>query len=160
MYNPNEDNLKSFIAQYQQRIFALVLYLVGQDQDRAYDICSSSFAEVLRGSTSLEQKEAFCSRLVCVAVEKCRDVKTMPTFDVIDLLTISREEKEPLRLVLKALQALDFEPKALLLLRFQLNLFYGDIGKAMRTSESQARIRTAQARIQLEEEIGRSLGNT
>ena len=159
MYSQNEDTIKSLITQHQQKIFALVLYLVGQDQDRAYDICASSFTEAIRESSHLEQEEALMIRLIGVAVENCRNIKTIPTFDVIELLAITSAEKEPLRIVLKALQKLDFELKAPLLLRFQLNLSYADIGKVMRTSDSNARIKTAQARVQLDNGIERILSN-
>jgi len=159
MYNQNEDTIKSLIAQYQQKIFAFVLYLIGQDQDRAYDVCASSFTEAIQESSSLEQKEAFLLRIIGVTVEKCRNVKTIPTLNVIELLAITSAEKGPLRIVLKALQMLDFELKVPLLLRFQLNLSYGDIGTVMRTSDSNARIKTAQARAQLNKEIERILSN-
>lgn len=158
MHDQNEDAMGSLSAQYQQRIFAFVLYLIGQDQDRAYDVCASSFAEAIRASSSLGQKEVFLPRLVGIAVEKCRHIRTIPTFDVIELLKISAAEKGPLRIVLKALQMLDFELKVPLLLRFQLNLSYDDIGTVMRASVSNARIKTAQARVQLEKEIERVLG--
>jgi DNA-directed RNA polymerase specialized sigma24 family protein len=158
MYNQNEDAIKSLIVRYQQKIFALVLYLVGQDQDRAYDVCASSFAEAIRESP-VGQEEALMLRLIGIAVEKCRNIKTIPTFDVIELLTIASPEKEPLRIVLKALQMLDFELKVPLLLRFQLNISYGDIGKVMQTSDSNARTKTVQARAQLDNEIKRILGN-
>ncbi len=159
MDNQNEDTVKSLITQYQQRIFALVLYLVGQDQDMAYDVCASSFTEAIRESSSLGQKEFFLPRLIGVAVEKCRNVKTIPTFDIIELLAITSAEKEQLRIVLKALQMLGFEQKVPLLLRYQFNLSYGNIATVMRVSESDARIKTAQARVQLEKEIGHILSN-
>lgn len=155
MHNQNEATLKSFILKYQQRIFALVLYLIGQDQDRAYDVCALSFAEAIRESSSLGQEEVFLLGLIGVAVEKCRNIKTIPTFDIIELLAITSAEKEQLRIVLKALQMLGFELKVPLLLRFQLNMSYSDIGRVMQTSDSNARIKTTQARAQLDKEIER-----
>lgn len=148
MHRQNEDIIKSLMVQYQQRIFALVLYLVGQDQDAAYDICASSFVETIQERSSMEQKEAFLLRLVSVAVGKCRNVKTIPTFDAIEFLTITSAEKEPLRIVLKAL-----------LLRFQLNLSYSEIGTVMQISDSNARTKTIQARTQMDNEIERILSN-
>ncbi len=41
----NERAAKLLIEQYQQRVFALVLYLIGDDRDKAYDITASSFVE-------------------------------------------------------------------------------------------------------------------
>ena len=159
MYSQNKDTIKSLITQHQQKIFALVLYLVGQDQDTAYDVCASSFAEAIQGSSSLGQKEVFLLRLIGVVVEKCRNVKTIPTLDAIEFLTITSAEKEPLRIVLKALQILDFELKVVLLLRFQLNLSYSEIGTVMQISDSNARTKTIQARTQLDNEIERIVSN-
>jgi DNA-directed RNA polymerase specialized sigma24 family protein len=159
MYNQNEDTIKSLITQHQQKIFALVLYLVGQDRDTAYDVCASSFTEAIQESPHVEQEEALMIRLIGIAVEKCRNIKTIPTFDVIELLEISGAEKGQLLIVLKALQTLGFELKVPLLLRYQFNLSYGNIATVMLVSESDARIKTAQARVQLEKEIGRILSN-
>ena len=159
MYNQNEDTIKSLITQHQQKIFALVLYLVGQDRDTAYDVCASSFTEAIQESPHVEQEEALMIRLIGIAVEKCRNIKTIPTFDVIELLEISGAEKGQLLIVLKALQTLGFELKVPLLLRYQFNLSYGNIATVMLVSESDARIKTAQACDQLEKKIGSILSN-
>jgi DNA-directed RNA polymerase specialized sigma24 family protein len=159
VYNQNEDNIKSFIAQHQQKIFTLALYLVGQDQDRAYDVCASSFAEAIGQSPRLEREEVLIVRLIGITVEKCRNIKTIPTFDIIELLDISGAEKGQLLIVLKALQTLSFEQKTSLLLRFQLNMLYSDIGTVMQISDSNARTKTVQARAQLDNEIERILSN-
>lgn len=159
MHSQNEGTIKSLITQHQQKIFALVLYLVGQDQDTAYDVCASSFTEAMRGNSSLGQKEVFLLGLIGIAVEKCRNIKIIPTFDVIELLDISSAEKGQLLIVLKALQTLGFEQKVPLLLRFQLNMPYSDIGTVMQTSNSDARTKIVQARAQLDNEIERILNN-
>lgn len=155
MYSQSKDIVRSFIAQYQQKIFALALYLAGQNQDIAYDICASSFVEAIQDKSSLEQKEVLIVELIGIAVEKCRTVKTIPVLDVIQLLEISGAEKGQLLIVLKALQTLDFEQKVPLLLRYQCNLPYGDIATVLLVSKSDARIKIAQARVQLEQEIKR-----
>jgi DNA-directed RNA polymerase specialized sigma24 family protein len=155
----DEERLKLLISRYQQRIFALVLYLIGGDQDKTYDICASSFAEAMRASPPLEHEEAFLTTLIGIAIEKSRATRTIPTPNELDLLELPDAEKGPLRIVLKGLQTLDFELKVPLLLRFQLNLSYSDIGTVIRTSGSNARIKTAQARAQLDKEIERILSN-
>jgi len=159
MYSQNEDIIKSLIAHYLQRIYTFVLYLIGQDQDRAYDVCASSFTEAIQESSSLGQKEVFLPRLIGIAVEKCRNMKTIPTFDIIEFLDLSAAEKGQLLIVLKALQTLGLEQKVPLLLRYQFNLSYADIATVMLVSGSDARIKTAQARVQLEKEIGRIVSN-
>jgi DNA-directed RNA polymerase specialized sigma24 family protein len=159
MYNQNEEGIKSLIARHQQRIYALALYLIGQDEDMAYDICASSFAEAIQESFSAKQGTDFMLRLIGVTVERCRGVRTVPTFDIGEFLEAGETEKAQLLMLLKVLQTLDFELKASLLLRFQLNLSYNDIGMVMRTSANEARTRTARARAQLDREIEHMLGN-
>ena len=130
-----------------------MLYLVGQDQNRAYDICASSFAEAIRESPRPGQEEALMIRLIGIAVEKCRNIKTIPTFDVIEFLDISSAEKGQLLIVLKALQAQDFEVKAFVLLRDQLSLSYRQIATIIRSSESNTRSKVTQARARLRKMI-------
>lgn len=159
MYSPNEDSIKSLTAPYQQRIYALVLYLVGQDRDTAYHVCASSFTEALQENSAPEQKDIFLSRLIGIAVEKCRHVKTIPTLDALELLEIADAEKGPLRIVLKAFQALDFDAKVLVLLRDQLNLSYRQIATIMRSSESRARSEVTRARARLRKMIEDTLND-
>ena len=56
MLRQDAEGLKLLISRYQQRVFALVLYLIGGDRDKAYDITASSFAEAFT-ITSLLEKE-------------------------------------------------------------------------------------------------------
>lgn len=144
----DEGQLKALIARYQQNIFAFVLYLIGGDQDTAYDICATSFAEALSKSSSSQQEEAFLARLIGIAVTKARATRRIPAPDTLELLDIPSAEKGPLRVVLKAFRALDFDEKVLILLRDQINLPYKNIALSMCVSESNAKQRTIQARIQ------------
>jgi DNA-directed RNA polymerase specialized sigma24 family protein len=145
----NEEDLSSFISSYQQKIFALAFYLIGGDRDKAYDIASSSFAEVLRAASHLEQKGVLLSRIAGIVVQKSRAVKTIPVFDNTDFIDSAPEDKETLRILRTALQRLSFDLRALLLLREQVNLRYKDIAPIFRTSENNIRVQTTQARIQL-----------
>lgn len=149
----DEEHLKLFILRYQNQVFALILYLIGGDQDKTYDICASSFAEAMRTSPPLEHEEAFLTTLIGNAIEKSRATKTIPTSNELDLLELPDAEKGPLRIVLKALQALDFDAKTLVLLRDQLNLSYGQIATIMRSSESNTRSKVTQARARLRKMI-------
>jgi len=153
----NERRLKLLISRYQQRVFALVLHLIGGDRDKTYDICASSFAEAMQAGSLLEQEEVFLTRVIRIAIKKSRATKTMPTSNELDFLDLPSSEKGPLHIVLKGLQALDFDAKALVLLRGQLNLLYRQIATIMRVSESDARIKTAQAHARLRKMIGDDL---
>ncbi|MFH1875424.1 MAG: sigma factor-like helix-turn-helix DNA-binding protein [Candidatus Omnitrophota bacterium] len=151
-YN-DEERLQSLIIRYQQKVFALVFYLIGGDQDKTYDICASSFAEAARVRSSLEHEEAFLITLIGIAIERSRAAKTIPVSNELGLLELPDAEKGPLRMVLKALRALDFDAKALVLLRDQLNLSYSEIAAIMRSSESTTRPKVTQARARLRKMI-------
>jgi len=153
----DERRLKLLISRYQQRVFALVLHLIGGDQDKTYDICASSFAEAMQAGSLLEQEEVFLTRVIRIAIKKSRATKTMPTSNELDFLDLPSSEKGPLRIVLKGLQALDFDAKALVLLRGQLNLLYRQIATILRVSQSDARIKTVQAYARLRKMIGDDL---
>ena len=154
-----EDQLKILISRYQQKVFALVLYLIGGDQDKTYDICAKSFAEAMYGSSYLETEEAVLTKIIGMAIEKSRVTKAIPTFSEVELLDLPDAEKGPLRLVLKALHSLDFDAKALVLLRDQLNLSYRQIAAIVRNSESHTRSKVIQARIRLREILEDTLKN-
>ncbi|MFH1799396.1 MAG: sigma factor-like helix-turn-helix DNA-binding protein [Candidatus Omnitrophota bacterium] len=145
--------IKLTIGRYQQRVFALALYLIGRDQDKAYDVCAGSFAEAMRVSPPWENEEAFLTTLVGIAVEESRVTKTIPVSNELDLLELPDAEKGPLRIVLKALRTLDFDAKALVLLRDQLNLSYKQIATIMRSSESAAKSNVIQAHARLRKAI-------
>ena len=141
------------ISQYQQRVFALVLYLIGGDQDKTYDICASSFAEAIRAGSDLEQEDAFLLKTIGIALEQACLAKTLPSSDLLELLDLPDKEKRPLYLILKSLQSLDFEGRVLVLLRNQLNLSHEEIAMVMGISESDAKRKTTQALVLLREKV-------
>jgi DNA-directed RNA polymerase specialized sigma24 family protein len=153
MIYQNEENLKLLISRYQQKVFSLVLCLIGGNQDRAYEVAASSLAEAISRSPSSENEDIFLTRVISVAIENSRSIKTIPTFAQIDVMNIPAEEKKLLRLIQRALQTLSFEVKALLLLRDQLHLPYKDISAIMGISENNARVQTEQVRFSLRKKI-------
>ena len=157
-YN-NEEHLKSLISRYRQKVFALILYLVGGDQDKTYDICAASFAEAVHARASFGQDEVILTGVIGAAIEKTRATKAIPVSNEFELLDLPDAEKGPLHVVLKALQALDFNAKALVLLRDQLNLSYKQIAIAMHISETNAISKTAQARVQLRKKIEETINH-
>jgi DNA-directed RNA polymerase specialized sigma24 family protein len=154
-----EEQVKSLIARYQQSIFALVLYLIGGEQDEAYNVCAESFVEAIRSAPPLEQEGDFFSRLAGIAVAQSREVKMIPAFSCLDMLEVPDIERGPLRIVLIALLGLDFDTKAAVLLRDQLCFSYKEIGAIMGTSESNARHLTIQARINLRRKVEEIINN-
>ncbi|MFC1509973.1 RNA polymerase sigma factor [Candidatus Omnitrophota bacterium] len=149
----DQTKLKSLIDNYQQKIFALVLYLTGNDKDKAYEITATSFAKALRTATVFEEGEVFLARAAALAVNNSRDVKVIPSIEESDLTNIPPARRKFFQIIRLAFQALPFDTKALLLLRDQLHLAYKDISVILRTSESNSRIQALQAREQLKEKI-------
>jgi len=143
----------NLVERYQQRIFALALYLLGGDRDKAYALAASGFAEALRPSSPLESKETFLARAAAAVVEKCRTIKTIPSSDDADLAELPPQKRAPLRLVRTALLALPFETRAPLLLRDQLHLSYKGIAAALALSEADARAAVPRSRGELRKKI-------
>ncbi|MFH1867460.1 MAG: sigma factor-like helix-turn-helix DNA-binding protein [Candidatus Omnitrophota bacterium] len=149
----DEGAVKLLIEQYQQRAFALVLYLIGDDRDKAYEITASSFVEAFRSASSFEDKSSFLIRLIRMAIEKSRNAEIIPFSDETDFEDFSPERRNSLLVVKKALGALTFNEKALLLLRDQLRLSYGEIGAIFRVPEGEARTQVVRARVQIRKKV-------
>jgi len=150
MINQDEDTLKLLISRHQKDIFALTLYLVCGDRDKAYDITVSSF---VKAAPFPEQGDIFLTNLTRVTIEACRNIKVMPSSKDPDPMNFSREEKESLRIVKAGLQLLPFDVKVLVLLRGQMNLSYKDISIVLGASKHIAKIQTIQAYSQFREKI-------
>lgn len=149
-----EQALRSLVALYQQRIFALVFCLLGGNEDKTYEVTASSFALAIQAIPSLDRGETFFTNLTRLAIEKCRDIKVMPSpHSGPDFSGLSPERRETLLIVKEALQALPFDAKVPLLLRDQLNALYDEIGAILRLPSGMARSRTIEARCQLRDKI-------
>jgi DNA-directed RNA polymerase specialized sigma24 family protein len=151
--NRNQEELKHLISYYEQKIFALALYLIAGDRNKAYDVASSSFAETIQKSPSVEPIDSFLAAVAARVIEKSRIVKAMPSSDEIHWVGVADQEKGILRIVSQALQALSFDEKALVLLRDQLNLPYRDMAMIFQKDEKNVQAQTLQARSQLREKI-------
>ncbi|MFC1698873.1 RNA polymerase sigma factor [Candidatus Omnitrophota bacterium] len=149
----DEAHLKFLIERYQQRVFALVLYMIGNDKNKTYELTASSFVKALRSASVYEEGEAFLIRVLGVAIDQSRDVKAMPSVDESSLEHISPARRPFFKIITLSLQALPFEIKAVLLLRDQAHLTYKGISTVLGISESEARIQTLKAREQLKEQI-------
>lgn len=150
MIDQDENTLKLFISRHQQDIFALALYLVGGDRDKAYDITVSSF---VKAAPFPEQGDAFLVNLARATIEECRNIKVIPFSKDPGSTNLSPGEKESLRIVRAGLQLLPFDVKVLVLLRGQMHLSYKDISIVLGTSKHVAKIQTIQAHSQFREKI-------
>jgi DNA-directed RNA polymerase specialized sigma24 family protein len=153
MLYQDEKSLKLLISRYQRRVFALILYLIGGDRDKAYEVAASSFAEAINRSSSLEKEDVFFNAVVSIAIENSRSIKSVPTLEQIDVMDFSAAEKKSLSIIQTALQTLSLDAKALLLLRDQLHLPRKDISTMMSISENNARVQIEQARSSLRRKI-------
>lgn len=149
----NQEELKQLIALYEQRVFALALYLVGGDRNKTYDVASDAFSEAVRKSRSLIPDDSFLAVAAAAVVERSRETKAMPSPDELDWPDAAEPEKGILRIVSRALQALTFQEKMLVLLRDQLNLPYKYIAAIACTNEKDAQMQTLQARSRLRKKI-------
>ncbi|MFH0796479.1 MAG: sigma factor-like helix-turn-helix DNA-binding protein [Candidatus Omnitrophota bacterium] len=151
---------KSLVIRYQQKIFALVFYLSGNNRDKAYGVAVSSFVETIRSASLFETEDSFLTRLVSVVIRKSHDIRTIPSSDESDLTDFPPEKRNSLIITRRALQSLPFENQVLLLLRDQLHLAYKNIAGILRMSDENARIEITQARAHLREEIEKILNHT
>ncbi len=149
-----EQALRSLVALYQQRIFALVFYLLGGNEDKTYEVTASSFVVAIQAIPSLDRGETFFTNLTRLAIEKCRDIKVMPSpHSGPDFSGLSPERKETLLIVREALQTLPFDARAQLLLRDQLNARYDEMTSILQLPSGTARSRTIEARSKLRDKI-------
>jgi DNA-directed RNA polymerase specialized sigma24 family protein len=149
----NDERLPLLIGEHQQKIFALVVYLIGGDPTKAYEIASTCFAETLRAVSSLERKGETLVKVARAAVAQCRQVQMIPYADDADLAAHPPERRSALRMVKKALFALDFDARAILILRDQLHISHRDIAAVLDIPEAHAKIRAPQARLALRKKL-------
>ncbi|MDD5346983.1 MAG: hypothetical protein PHT59_00015 [Candidatus Omnitrophica bacterium] len=154
----NEKQLTSLIARYQQKAFALALYLIGGNQDRAYDIVASGFAEAIRATASAETDAMFPARLAAAIASRSRGMRAIPSAEDYGLSDVPPEKRAPLDLMKAAIAQLDFEVRLLLLLRDQMRLPYSQIAFVTQSTEKDARMQMNQARGALREQIALLLG--
>lgn len=149
----NQEELNYLISYCERKVFALTLYLIGGDRNRAYEIATSAFADAIQKSSSAKPTDSFLAAVAAKVIEKSRVAKAMPSSDEIQLTGIVAQEKGILRIVSQALQSLPFDEKALMLLRDQLNLPYRQMATIFHTDERTIQTRTTQARSQLRKRI-------
>jgi len=149
----DEKYLKLQIQHYEQKTFALALWLIGGDKNKAYDVAVASFAEALRVYSTKETEDIFVTNLVNATIKRSRGIEVMPSFDEADFSNLPAGKRKSLAMIASALHLLPFETKALLLLRVQLHLSYKIIANVFGISESDAKSQLGQANIQFREKI-------
>jgi len=149
----DEENLQALILRHEKKIFAFTLYLTGGDRDKAYDLAVSGCAESWQRLPGPKKEEHFLAGAARAIVEKIRASQVISSFYEGDFEKLPAAERSALRLVHAALQSLEFEDKAYILLRDQMNLRYAEIAEVFHASEAAARNGTAQARAALRKQM-------
>lgn len=152
----SEQALDKLIRRYAQKVYAFVLYLTGSDENTAYTIAAESFMDAL-AETPEQGGGTVAQRLFARALEKCRGVETVPTFDLIGIVHTTEQRRNILRSAKEALMALAFDPKALLLLRDQVNLSYEEMARMFNGNAYDIKMRTWQARNQFRDKVAELL---
>ncbi|MFH1189366.1 MAG: sigma factor-like helix-turn-helix DNA-binding protein [Candidatus Omnitrophota bacterium] len=152
-YQWDDSSLRSAVELHQRKVFALAVHLIGGDKDKAYDIASGVFVDTLRASFPLDTDNSLLIGLIRRTIEKCRDVKVVPSLDDSGFEGLSAEKRGSLRMIRASLQSLPFEVRTLLLLRDQVHLPYKHISSVLGISENDARIQTTQARVKLRKAV-------
>ncbi|MEM7816620.1 MAG: sigma factor-like helix-turn-helix DNA-binding protein [Candidatus Aenigmatarchaeota archaeon] len=134
-----EELIDKFIQNYGQKIYSFIVYLIGGDQNKAYDICVNSFVEIFNSANIRDERDLFI-RLIRDAIEKCVNIKTIPSKEVLNTIDeVFRFEIKIFSIIFEALLKIDFKERAFLILRYQLNLTYKEISKILNVSSSQVR---------------------
>lgn len=138
----DDEALKKFMEPYLPKIFALALYLNGVNEDLAYQVTVSTFVDVL--NTAFRKKDKF---LILAAGETIRQSRKLAPPPLSDSGVPSNFRQ--------AFQTLDFESRALLLLRDQLNLAHKEISRILRIPRRSVRVKIIRIRHLLKEKMGR-----
>jgi len=149
----DEKFLKLQIQHFEQKIFALALWLIGGNKDKAYDIAVASFVDALRVYSTKETEDIFIANLVNATIKRSQGIEVMPSFDETDFSDLPAGKQKSLSMVARALHLLPFETKTLLLLRSQLHLSYKVIAGVFKISETDARSQMGKANIMFREKI-------
>jgi len=149
----DEKFLKLQIQRFEQKTFALALWLIGGDKNKAYDIAVDSFVDALRAYSTDETEDVFVTNLINATIQKSQGIEIMPSFDESDFSDLPAGKRKSLSIIARALHLLPFETKALLLVRVQLHLSYKIIADIFEIPETDARSQMGQANIKFREKI-------
>jgi len=145
----DDEKLKAVINRYLKKIYPLVFYLTGNDSDKAYQITVSSYVEAFMSLRSIDDEDQVFIKIVQQAIVQSQSATVMPSSKVPPFKNVPPGRIPILHILSKALQALPFKDRALLLLREQLHLSYQNIASVFGISQADARSHINKARVQL-----------
>jgi DNA-directed RNA polymerase specialized sigma24 family protein len=149
----HDNDSRRLLERYAQPAFALALFLVFE-RDAAYECAARALTSALVSFDG--DQEAFQVSLFRSLVGSCRKTRVIPRGDAA-FDALPPQNRAQFELVKNGLQGLDFESRALVLLRDQLRLPYRLTGMVLGIAESEARSRTLRAKGMLREKIAEVL---
>lgn len=178
------DAFEALTSRYEQRVYSLALRMLRHEQD-AEDVTQQTFLSALEGLGGFRGDAAFSTWLLRVATyaalkiirkrqgldtvsleeatEPAEGYDSIPHPEYIADWRQSPEElvqrNETRRLLDEALARLDEKHRLVFLLRDVEGLSVRETAKALGLSEANTKVRLLRARLQLREELTRTLGN-
>jgi len=153
----NDEELKTVIKRHLPKIYALTFYLAGGNSEKAYEITTASYVEAFMSLNSIEDESAILVKVVQEAIKQSHGAEIMPSENVPPFKDVPPAKVQMLHILSKALQAMSFKDRALLLLRDQLHLSYKNIGTVLGVSQSDARSHINLARIEVRKKVEKAL---
>ncbi len=175
---------ETLTARYEQRVFSLALRMLGQEQD-AEDVTQQTFLSALEHLNGFRAEASFATWLLRIAthaalkvIRKRKGLKTISLeeategSDQVDsiphpeFIADWRQSPEQLvqkheiqRLLDEALARLDEKHRLVFLLRDVEGLSVKETAEALSLSEANTKVRLLRARLQLREQLTRTLGD-
>ena len=178
------DAFEALTSRHEQRVYSLALRMLRHEQD-AEDVTQQTFLSALEGLAGFRSDASFSTWLLRIAtyaalkvIRKRKGLDTVSleeatepadTYDTIphpEYITDWRQSPEHLvhkneirRLLDDALTKLDEKHRMVFLLRDVEGLSVKETAKALGLSEANTKVRLLRARLQLREDLTRSLGD-
>lgn len=173
---PGPTDWSTLLAGYQDRLFGVCLRMVG-NRETAADICQDAMVKIIKGLGSYDQQSKLSTWMIRVAMNTClshiRAAKLRKTEQITDGSSLDKglfgtgsvgpdEAREPdpvwrvqqgeaQHLLAEALQRLESEQRAILVLRDVRGLDYDQIAHVLGVAEGTVKSRLFRARAALRE---------
>ena len=140
------------VQRHLKPVFTLALYLAKCNMATAYQVTLESFGEIVH-HTLTDGEQALLRQLLQAVVRRCRGVTPTSFPADAEFFRLLEVKKDALPFVRQALFLLDFDSRALVLLRDQINVSYEDIGAILGLDPKKVKLETAAARVRLRDKM-------
>lgn len=153
-------DVEAIYRKYSPDVYRFACWLSGNPSE-AEEIVSETFLRLWGSTDSLELSTVKAYLLTIarnlVLTRARRERKRAPLPDeVLDAMPppdVQAEQKEELRMTLRAIQTLSVDERAALMMRFEHQLPYDEIARSLGISLSAAKVRVHRARLKLAERL-------